>query len=193
MRVITISRQCGAGGRELGKRLADRLGIECYDRQLIQMIAAKGQISEAELEAYDRAELDEALPMRERIALSQRIYTAQRQVIKSLAKKGPCVIVGRCAGVIWPGALRLFVFASEEDRARRMMAAHPLMDKAQALEQLRKVDARRKSYHEYYSTLEWEDPQGYDLCLNTGRLGMEGCLQAVLACLEVGRGIKEKK
>lgn len=193
MRVITISRQCGAGGRELGKRLADRLGIECYDRRLIQMIAAKGQISEAELEAYDRAELDEVLPMRERIALSQRIYTAQRQVIKSLAKEGPCVIVGRCAGVIWPGALRLFVFASEEDRARRMMAAHPLMDKAQALEQLRKVDARRKSYHEYYSTLEWEDPQGYDLCLNTGRLGMEGCLKAVLACLEVGRGIKEKK
>lgn len=193
MRVITISRQCGAGGRELGKRLADRLGIECYDRRLIQMIAGKGQISEAELGAYDRAEMDESIPMGERIALSQRIYTAQRQVIRSLAKKGPCVIVGRCAGVIWPGALRLFVFGSEEDRARRIMAAHPLMDKAQALEQLRRVDARRKSYHEYYSTTEWEDPQGYDLCLNTGRIGIEGCLKTVLACLDCGEDKKQEK
>lgn len=192
-RVITISRQCGAGGRELGRRLAEQLGIECYDRRLIQMIARKGELSEEELWAYDQAELDESIPIQERIAVSQRIYTAQRQVIRSLASKGPCVIVGRCAGVIWPQALRLFICGSEEARVRRMMEEQPQMDRAQALEHIRRVDARRKSYHEYYSTVEWDDPRGYDLCLNTGRIGIQGCLKTVLECLDWAEGWENTK
>lgn len=186
-RVITISRQYGSGGRELGEKLAQKLGIPFYDKELIKMIAKEGNIEASILEAYDEVEPDfdnysvRDIPPDYQIAMSQKIYTAQCKVINDLAAKGPCVIVGRCADAILPDAVRIFVFAKMECRVRRIAALMPDFPADKLEKRIISVDRRRKAYHEYYSTENWGEMSGYDLCLNTGKTGVDGCLEAAVA------------
>ena len=112
--------------------------------------------------------------------MTQRIYTAQASVIRSLADKGPCVIVGRCADAILPEAVNLFVFADLESRIQRIMSIHPDLSRDEAENSIAMVDRRRKAYHEYYSPIEWGKMDAYDICLNSGLIGVDGCLDAAL-------------
>ena len=129
-RVITISRQYGSGGRELGEKLAERLGIPFYDKELVGMIAREGNMETAVLEAYDEVEPDfdnyslRDVPPDYQIAMTQKLYAAQCRVILDLAAKGPCVMVGRCADAILPDAIRLFVYAGMEQRMERISKLH---------------------------------------------------------------------
>ena len=186
-RVITISRQYGSGGRELGEKLAVKLGIPFYDRELIAMIAKEGDIEESILEANDEVGPDlDSYSARQvepdyQIAMAQRIYAAQATVIRNLEKKGSCVIVGRCADAILPHAVKLFVFADMEHRISRIMSMNPALSREEARESILSTDRKRKAYHEYYSTLEWGNMEAYDMCLNSGLIGVDGCLVSALA------------
>lgn len=186
-RVITISRQYGSGGRELGEKLAARLGIPFYDKELVGMIAREGNIETALLEAYDEVEPDfdnyslRDVPPDYQIAMTQKLYAVQCRVILDLAAKGPCVMVGRCADAILPEAVRLFVFADMDQRVKRISRLHPELPGDQVEKRIISVDRKRKAYHEYYSTKDWGEMEGYDLCLNTGKTGVDGCLEAALA------------
>lgn len=185
-RAITISRQYGSGGRELGEKLAKKLGIPFYDKELIAMIAKEGGIEASILEANDEVEPDldnystRRIEPEYQIAMTQRIYAAQANVIRSLAEKGSCVIVGRCADAILPDAVNIFVFADMESRIKRIMALHPELSRDEAMDSIDTVDRRRKAYHEYYSPIEWGKMDAYDICLNSGLAGLEGCLDAAM-------------
>lgn len=189
-RVITISRQYGSGGRELGEKLAKRLGIPFYDKELINMIAKEGNIETAVLEAYDEVAPDfdnyslRDVPPDYQIAQTQKLYAAQCRVISDLAAKGPCVMVGRCADAILADAVRIFVYADMERRKDRIAGLFPELSRDQVGKRIVTVDKKRKEYHEYYSTKDWGEMEGYDLCLNTGRTGVDGCLEAALAYME---------
>lgn len=186
-RAITISRQYGSGGRELGEKLAKKLGIPFYDKELIAMIAKEGNIEPSILEANDEVEPDldnystRLIEPEYQIAMTQRIYAVQETVIKSLAEKGTCVIVGRCADAILPDAVNIFVFADMESRIKRIMSLNPGLSRDEAVNSIGVVDRRRKAYHEYYSPIEWGKMDAYDICVNSGLIGVDGCLDAVLA------------
>ena len=113
--------------------------------------------------------------------MTQRIYAVQETVIKSLAEKGACVIVGRCADAILPDAVNIFVFADMESRIKRIMALNPDLSRDEAVNSIEIVDRRRKAYHEYYSPIEWGKMDAYDICVNSGLIGVDGCLDAALA------------
>lgn len=185
-RVITISRQYGSGGRELGEKLAERLGIPFYDKELINMIAKEGNIETAVLEAYDEVAPDfdnyslRDVPPDYQIAQTQKLYAAQCRVINDLAAKGPCVMVGRCADAILADAVRIFVYADMERRKDRIAGLFPELTREQVEKRIVSVDKKRKAYHEYYSTKDWGEMGGYDLCLNTGLVGVDGCLEAAI-------------
>lgn len=185
-RAITISRQYGSGGRELGEKLAGKLGIPFYDKELIAMIAKEGNIEPSVLEANDEVEPDldnystRLIEPEYQIAMTQRIYTAQASVIKSLAEKGACVIVGRCADAILPDAVNIFVFADMESRIKRIRSLYPQFSRDEAVDSINVVDRRRKAYHEYYSPIEWGKMDAYDICLNSGLIGVDGCLDTAL-------------
>ena len=132
-RAITISREYGSGGREIGEKLARRLGIPFYDKELIAMIAKEGNIETSVLEANDEVDPDfdnyspRQVPPDYQIAMTQRIYAAQATVIRNLNDKGPCVIVGRCADAILPDAVNIFVFSDMENRINRIMSLNPCL------------------------------------------------------------------
>ena len=171
-RAITISREYGSGGREIGEKLARRLGIPFYDKELIAMIAKEGNIETSVLEANDEVDPDfdnyspRQVPPDYQIAMTQRIYAAQATVIRNLNDKGPCVIVGRCADAILPDAVNIFVFSDMENRINRIMSLNPGLTR------------------EYYSTTQWGDMDAYDICLNSGLAGVEGCLEAALTYIK---------
>ena len=191
-RAITISRQYGSGGRELGEKLAKKLGIPLSPssdlmRVTIAMIAKEGNIEPSILEANDEVEPDldnystRLIEPEYQIAMTQRIYAVQETVIKSLAEKGACVIVGRCADAILPDAVNIFVFADMESRIKRIMSLNPGLSRDEAVNSIEIVDRRRKAYHEYYSPIEWGKMDAYDICVNSGLIGVDGCLDAALA------------
>lgn len=189
-RAITISREYGSGGREIGEKLAVKLGIPFYDKELIAMIAKEGNIETSVLEANDEVDpdLDNYSPRLVspdyQIAMTQRIYAAQAAVIRKLNEKGPCVIVGRCADAILPDAVNIFVFADMESRIGRIMSLNPGLSRDEAKASIQTIDRRRKAYHEYYATTQWGDMGAYDICLNSGLVGVEGCLASIMAYIE---------
>lgn len=184
--VITVSRQYGSGGREMGEKLAIRLDIPFYDRNLIAMIAEEGNIEPSILEANDEVGPDlDNYSAREiqpdyQIAMTQRIYAAQATVIKKVAAATPCVIVGRCADAILQDAVNIFVFADMESRIKRIMSLYPEYNEDKARAVIAATDKKRRAYHEYYSTIAWGTMEAYDICLNSGLAGVDGCLDAAL-------------
>ncbi|MGN0373332.1 MAG: AAA family ATPase [Enterocloster sp.] len=189
-KVITISRQYGSGGRELGEKLAKRLGIPFYDKELVSMISKEGDIDPAILEAtdvldpeYDDDTIGQVAP-HYHASVTHRLYAAQEKVIRRLAEEGPCVIVERCADVILPDAVSIFVYADLECRIRRIMMVHPELARYNVKANILSVDERRRSYYQYYAPKEWGKMETYDICLNSGLIGVEGCLDAALAYIE---------
>lgn len=193
-RVITVSREFGSGGRELGVKLAESLGIPFYDKELISMAAEESDLSEEAFLHYDekipfiKDPLDRQFysPFSSiyEIPMSDQIFLAQSRVIRKLAEQGPCVIVGRCADMILADSINLFVYAKMKDRIKRMNSLETGVDPEKMESRIREVNRKRKDYYQYYTGNEWGKAQNYHLCLESGLAGVEGCLKAVLAYLE---------
>lgn len=181
-KIITISREFGSGGRELGKRLAEALGVPCYDHQIIELIAKENgfdeqyvaNVSEKSIEAAYPLTIAHtfAMPILPLLDESYRVAETQRRILESFAKQGDCVIVGRCADVILQDyrPLRLFVYADMEHKVRRCTERAPESEHLSRKEmerRIREVERSRAQFREMYDDSKWGSRESCDLCVNT--------------------------
>lgn len=185
-RIITISREFGSGGRTIGKKVAEKLGIPCYDAQIIQQMAQEtGFAPEYVKEAGEYTPgsfLSSAFSNRMFGPTNEDIlWQLQNKIILDLADKGPCVIVGRCADFILrdkADCLKVFIHADMTFRAKRIVEVYGKRDQSPE-ERLRDKDKRRAAYHRFYTDMKWGQAQNYHLCMNSGVLGIDKCVKII--------------
>lgn len=185
-RIITISREFGSGGRTIGKMVAEKLGIPCYDAEIIQKMADEtGFAPEYVKEAGEYSPgsfLSAAFSNRMFGPTNEDIlWQHQYRVITELAEKGPCIIVGRCADYILEDkadCLKVFIHADLEFRAKRIVEVYG--ERAESPEErIKDKDKRRAAYHRFYTNMKWGYAQNYDLTLNSGVLGIDNCVDII--------------
>ena len=199
--IITVGRQYGSGGRYVGRLLAEKLNIPFYDKELLTEIAKDSGIGKELLEEYDEKNsrsflfsgmsggsmLADPNAMYLDMPLQHRIFLAQFDTIRRIAFEGPCVIVGRCADYILrdqENVLNVFIKASTEERVRRIVDYYGA-DPMKAEDILKKADKRRAAYYNYYATGTWGDVNNYDLCVDTGTLGVPGAVELIADCVDL--------
>lgn len=199
-KVITIGRQFGSGGRAIGKRVAEELGIPFYDKELIKKIAQDSGLSKEILDDYDEKPTNSFLYSLSlgaytygnsftgvpEMPMSDKIFVIQSDTIKEIAAQGPCVIIGRCAESVLKGQvehLSVFIHADLEYRISRV-AEYENISRDMAAELVRKTDKKRANYHNYYSDIKWGDATSYDLCIN-GRIGTENAAKLIIELAEM--------
>lgn len=193
--VITIGRQYGSGGHDIGMKLAEELGIPCYDKELLARAAKDSGLCQELFENHDEKPTNSFLyslvmdtystgyssAAFTEMPLNHKVFLAQFDTIKKIAAEGPCVIVGRCADYALadvPGVVNVFVHADLQSRIVRIARRHDLTN-AKAKDLILKTDKKRASYYNYYSSKKWGEAAGYDLCLNTGILGLDGAVHMI--------------
>jgi len=190
---ITIGRQFGSGGREIGKKVAQALGIPYYDKELLAVAAEESGLSHEFLKNYDERPTNSflySLVMGQQNLLAgiqgstveQLATKAQREAVLSVAEKGSCVLVGRCADYILrekPGLIRVFISADWDKRIQHVCQRDGLDPKA-AEDQLRKMDKTRASYYSFHTDRTWGAVENYDLCINSSRRGMDAAVDLIL-------------
>ncbi len=190
-RIITISRQFGSGGRTIGKQVAEKLGIPCYDQELLVKLAETSGFDEEYLKKHSESYTEyggwNSNAMSGRMAsqmLNQDlIWWMQRDLIKELAAKGSCVFVGRCANYILrddenADCLNVFIYADMESRAKRIVERYG--ERTDSPEKrLKESDKRRQAYYQYYTDMQWADTKSYHLCLDSSVLGIDKCAELI--------------
>lgn len=188
--VITIGRQYGSGGHEIGEKLARRFDIKFYDKELLQRAAKESGLCTEMMEIHDERPTNSFLFNLVMdtysfgynssnfidMPISQKVFLAQFDAIKKIAEEGSCVIVGRCADYAlaeMKNCKNIFITANEACRVKRIMERHGL-DEDKARDMIIKKDKQRQSYYNYYSTGKWGRADTYDLCINSSILGIEG-------------------
>jgi cytidylate kinase len=182
-KIITIGREFGSGGRELGKRLAQELNIAYYDWEIVSEIAKRTELSEEYVQSVIEKHPMVAYPIHTGISFSplyynvhignnSAIYQEQKKLLIELAEKGDCVIVGRCADYILRdyNPFRIFVYAdinSKVERCRKKGNEHEHLTDKQLIKHIKKVDKQRARYYSFYTGTVWGDKLNYDLMLNT--------------------------
>ena len=181
-KIITVSREFGSGGREFGRRLADVLGIEYYDKEIVTEISKHTSLSENYVKQIIDHKPHNLYPITIGRSIlyvenpdfqhAQSIYTAQREIIRDLAGKSDCVIVGRCADYILQdmNPVRIFVYADMGSRIRRCMerlSEDEHFTEKEMTQRIKSIDRDRSKYYEYYTGLKWGNRLNYDLCINT--------------------------
>lgn len=182
IRVITISREFGSGGRTIGKEVAEKLGIPCYDKDLIEKIAEKiGYAKEFIMDEGEYAPNSNPLAYMfigrglDGLSNADKIWIAQKKVIEELAEKGACVIVGRCADYVLrerEDVLNVFVYADKKYRAERIVKQYGESD-VEPEKRLADKDKKRKLNYKYFTEQEWGKRQNYHLSIDSGFLGIE--------------------
>ncbi|MCD8337437.1 MAG: cytidylate kinase-like family protein [Lachnospiraceae bacterium] len=188
--VVTIGRQFGSGGHEIGEKLARKLGIKFYDKELIKVIAKQSGLCEKVLESYDEKPTNSLLysivmdvypsAMYTGPTLDQQIYQANYDAIKQLGEDS-CVIVGRCADYILrdlPELVSVFVHANSDFRAERIAEEYQLPD-AKVRDMLVKTDKKRASYYNFQSEKKWGAAASYNLCIESSSIGIEGSVEMI--------------
>ena len=195
--IITIGREYGSGGRELGELLAKRLGIAYYDKGILTRAAQESGICEEVIEANDeKGALNSLLSATASVSgamagisygmqvpMNQRIFQAQFDAITQLAQEGPCVFVGRCADYVLrgrPNVTHVFVYASQEHKVERIMRVEGV-DEEKAREMIKKTDKQRKSYYNFYADGNWGVRSNYDLMLRTDGHSLEELVELIAA------------
>ena len=200
-KIVTISRQYGSGGRYIGENLAKAMGVPCYDEKLIDMVAKESGFAQSFVAekgermtgsllfniASSLSFANNVFSTNNGVTLQDEIYFTQNRIIKELADKGPCVIVGRCADYILrerEDCLNVFIFADNESKIERAEKYFNItIEEAPAV--LKKKDKARANHYKYYTDQEWGMASNYDLCLNSGLIGIEGCVKAIQQVLEL--------
>lgn len=189
-KIVTIGREFGSGGHEVGNRLATRLDIPLYDNNLIRMVAEKLDIGEETAKALDETTLNSFLkgfvldPIEKTSQtkgteytppLNQQVFELQSDIIRKLADRGSCVIVGRCADYLLrenPNCMNVFICAEWEDRVKRIAEKFDISER-KAAEKIKRMDRERRYYYESHTGLEWGSIDSHHLLLNVSRLGIE--------------------
>ena len=194
MPIIALGRQFGSGGREIGKQLAEKLQVRCYDRELITLAAQKAEVREELFVGREEKAPNPWLftgvyeggpQVRKGQPAEDILFEMQSRVILELARMGPCIIVGRCADVVLRAAgiptVSLFICAPFEDRVKRRMEIEGIGQK-EAEDAVRKIDKRRKKYYDTYTGRNWGTPENYDFCINSSVRGIEGTVEQIITC-----------
>jgi Cytidylate kinase len=187
-KIITISRQFGSGGRSIGDMTAKKLGIKQYGREIIEQIAERSGFAEEyvseQSESVKEGGLFGAFAASDFYENANRItiWTEQCRIIREIADQGPCVIVGRCADYVLKqdyDLLRVYIYADMDYRADRIVRVYGESN-VKPEKRLKEKDKRRAAYYEIYTDQKFGEPENYDLCLNSGKLGLEECADIIV-------------
>ena len=195
--IYTIGREFGSGGYEVGRMLAERLGIKLYDKELLAQAAKSSGFCKEIFENHDEKPTSSFLyslvmdtysggsyssaPFLD-MPLNHKVFLAQFDTIKKIAEQESCVIVGRCADYALadnPDCLNIFVHAEMEDRISWISKRKDLTEN-KARDLIQKTDKQRASYYNYYTSKKWGDSRSYDLCLNTSKVSVDDCVELIL-------------
>ena len=200
--IITIGRQFGSGGREIGEMVAEHFGIKCYDKELLSRAAKESGFCEEMIQNHDERPTNSFLynlvmdtysfgynsSSFVDMPISHKVFLAQFDTIKKIAKEEPCVIVGRCADYALsdlPNVLNLFIYGDEECKIKRIRERFSdITSNEKAREMMIKKDKQRQSYYNYYSSKKWGRADSYDLCINSSILGIEGTVKLIIQYIE---------
>jgi cytidylate kinase len=188
--IITIARQYGSGGREIGERVAEILDIPMYDKELIKDAAAKGSLNEEVLKTTDESAansllytlamgsnvLGATMQFGYKMPLNDKLFILQSEVIREYAEAGSCVIIGRCADYVLrdeENVLKIFIYSDIETREKRIRERYPDIKSSQVLDVINKTDKRRASYYNFYTGNKWGKYDNYDLAINAATFGVE--------------------
>lgn len=198
--VITIGRQFGSAGREIGEKVAEYFGIQCYDKELLTRAAKESGFCEEMIQNHDERPTNSFLynlvmdtysfgynaSSFVDMPISHKVFLAQYDTIKKIAEEGACVIVGRCADYALEGkknCVHIFIYGNEDVKVKRIMGKYNL-DEAKAREMIIKKDKQRQSYYNYYSSKKWGRADSYDLCINSSVLGVDGTVKLIIQYIE---------
>jgi cytidylate kinase len=200
--IITIGRQFGSGGREIGEKLAEHFGIKCYDKELLSRAAKESGFCEEMIQNHDERPTNSFLynlvmdtysfgynaSSFVDMPISHKVFLAQFDTIKKIADEGPCVIVGRCADYAladYDNVLNLFIHGDEECKIKRLKERFDdITTDDKAREMMNKKDKQRQSYYNYYSSKKWGRADSYDLCINSSILGIDGTVKFIIQYIE---------
>ena len=197
--IITIARQYGSGGRDIGLKLSEKLGIPFYDKELITMSAEKSGMSHQALSDADEKAANSLLytlavgssmihsSMPQNVPINDKLFLIQCEVIHELADKGPCIIVGRSGDYVlssYKNCVRTFIYADFEDRVKRISERNGI-DESKARERVMKTDKRRANYYNYYTGQKWGKTENYDLAVSTSKIGVDGAVEMIADYIKV--------
>lgn len=197
--VITIGRQTGSGGKEIAQILSEKLGVRCYDKNLITEISKRSGFCEEILEQNDENPTNSliySIAMNPyamsaltdlNMPLNNKLFLAQFDTIKKIAEAESCIFVGRCADYIlegMDGLVRVFITADDEARKAHVVANHKDVAPEKAASFIKNMDKRRAGYYNYYTDKRWGVAAGYDLSINSTAIGFEACADLIIAYLD---------
>ena len=194
--IITISRQFGSGGRAIGELLANKLGISFYDKELISMAAKESGMSPEVFKSVDEKAANSLLYSLSMgmynfgsgfsamgdLPVNDKLYLLQHKIIKEIAEKESCVIVGRCADYVLkdnPNCVNIFIYADMEYRKQESVKRHGI-DAARAEHIINKTDKSRANYYSFYSGRKWGAVENYDLCIDSSKLSEEKTVDLIV-------------
>lgn len=202
--IITISREFGSGGREIGRILAEQLDIPFYDKELLEIASKESGICQELFVKHDESYSNSFLfslvmgnypvtadgRINPDMPLNHKIFLAQFDTIKNLAEKGPCVIVGRCADYVlknMPNVVNFFVSGNIIEKRARILERYDI-EKNKAEDFIKKTDKRRASYYNYYTDMKWGEAKNYDLCINSSKTGIDGAVRLMKDYIAIKEG-----
>ena len=205
--IITIGREFGSYGLDIGKRVAEELGLKLYDKDMLKRAAKESGLCEEIFETHDEKptnsflyslvmdtySLGYASSGYADMPLNHKVFLAQFDTIKKIAAEGPCVMVGRCADYAledYDNVISIFIHADLDKRVARI-ARLQNMAPSKAKDMIVKNDKKRASYYNYYTNKEWGAAKSYDLCLDSGKLGVEGTVKAILEYVKLRESMTE--
>ncbi len=201
--VVTIARGFGSGGRTIGKMLAEKLGVKFYDKELIRIASDESGINEALFGQSDEKTRNGIFgkpgvykgeviaPGKSGFISEENLFNYQAMVIKKLASDESCVIVGRCADYVLrdePHVIRVFIYADEEQCIKNVADVKGITDRREAVKTITATDKERAAYYKAHTGREWIDARNYDLCLNSGDLGFDKCVDIITDFIKVKLG-----
>ena len=198
--IITIGRQFGSGGREIGEKVAKHFDIPYYDKELLTRVAKESGFCEEMIKNHDERPTNSFLynlvmdtysfgynaSSFMDMPISHKVFLAQFDTIKKIASEGPCVIVGRCADYAlhdFKNCIHLFIYGEEDAKVRRIMQRYDLSED-KARDMCVKKDKQRQSYYNYYSSKKWGRADSYDFCLSSSVLGEDGTVKLIVQIVE---------
>lgn len=185
--IITIGRQYGSGGRMIGLKIAEDLGVKCYNSELLIEAAKESGLCQEVFEKIDEKPISAFLSFSAgkydhgEMPLNHKVFLAQMQTIKKIAERESCVIVGRCADYVLrerDDVINVFISAPFEDRVKRVIERDDILP-GKAEKRVRRIDKERGNYYNFYSTKRWGIADSYDVCLDSSKFGIEGCAEII--------------
>ena len=207
--IITIGREYGSAGRQIGYKVAEDLGIKLYDREMLERAAKESGICEELFETHDEKPTNSFLyslvmdtysfgytsSAFSDMPINQKVFLAQFETIKKIAAEGPCIMIGRCADYAladFDNCFSVFFHADLQTRIRRIAKIYDLTD-AKAKDLIKKTDKRRSSYYNYYSNKKWGAAESYNICLDSSLLGIDGTAKAIEQLVALKETVTDRK